>query len=185
MHRWSTDRAAELDQIDEAHKALGGTSRGRRYALDQINYAYATLISSHFQGFCRDLHSECVDHVVTAVAVELQVMMRTLLVTGRKLDHGNPTPGSIGSDFGRFGIQFWPAVHQDFHRNDRRQAMLEELNRWRNPIAHQDFDPAMLGSTTLHLSRVRQWRRSINQLAVSFDNVMRDHIAALIHAQPW
>ena len=28
------------------------------------HHAYAMLISSQFQGFCRDFHSECVDYAV-------------------------------------------------------------------------------------------------------------------------
>lgn len=64
--------------------------------------------------------------------------------------------------------------------------MLEELNEWRNAIAHQDFDPAKLGgTTTLHLRTVRGWRRALNRLALSFDGVMRVHIDSLTHQYPW
>jgi hypothetical protein len=186
LGRWLGERAENLDQIRDAHARVGGTQRGRRYATEQINHAYATLLSSQFQGFCRDLHSECVDHAVDAVAVEFQSILRTLLIQGRKLDSGNPNPGNIGSDFGRFGLSFFPTVQADFHQNDRRQEMLEELNRWRNAIAHQDFDPAKLGgTTTLHLSTVRQWRRAIDRLAQSFDNVMRSHLLTLTGSFPW
>jgi hypothetical protein len=54
---WNTDRRQALDQIAAAHAAVGGVGPGRRYATQQINQAYATLLSSQFQGFCRDLHS--------------------------------------------------------------------------------------------------------------------------------
>src|SRR5205823_8276342 len=136
----------------------------------------ATLLSSQFQGFCRDLHSECVDDLVAATPVDLRTLLRAQFLWGRSLDKGNPSPGNIGSDFGRFGVPFWTEVRADYRQNDRRQELLEELNSWRNAIAHQDFDPAKLGgTTTLHLARVRQWRSSLNQLARSFDNVMRGH----------
>jgi hypothetical protein len=120
------------------------------------------------------------------VPAEYQTMLRTVLVRDKKLDKGNPNPGNLGADFGKLGLVFWTAVRADFHQNDRRQELLEELNEWRNAIAHQDFDPAKLGGTTiLHLKAVRQWRRSLNRLALSFDNVMRDHIFDLAHAHPW
>ena len=75
--RWNGERADALDEIENAHVMVGGTERGRRYATQQINYSYAALLSGHFQGFCRDLHSECVDHVV-AIANALFRFQRTL-----------------------------------------------------------------------------------------------------------
>ena len=72
LTRWNGERVDALDEIENAHAMVGGTERGRRYATQQINYAYAALLSSHFQGFCRDLHSECVDHIVAIVPAQLR-----------------------------------------------------------------------------------------------------------------
>ena len=66
--RWSTVRARALDEMARAHVALGGTGPGRRYATQQVNQAYAVLLASQFQGFCRELHSECVTHVLQVIA---------------------------------------------------------------------------------------------------------------------
>jgi hypothetical protein len=105
--RWQTDRANELDEIEGAHHTVGGTDPGRRYATQQINRAYATLLSAQFQGFCRDLHSECVDYILNVVNPPgLRILLRTQFVWARALDKGNPQPGSIGSDFNRFGLAF-------------------------------------------------------------------------------
>jgi len=142
-------------------------------------------LSSQFQGFCRDLHSECIDHLLAATPLGLQAVLRTQFLWGRTLDRGNPNPGNIGSDFGRFGLAFWTAVHNHHHLNQRRRQYLEELNEWRNAIAHQDFDPASLGGKVLHLPLVRQWRSSLNALAASFDDVMRSHLQTLLGAAPW
>jgi hypothetical protein len=102
------------------------------------------------------------------------------------LDRGNANPGAIGSDFNRLGVEFWTRVYADYPRNDRRRGLLENLNAWRNAIAHQDFDPSKLGGVAaLHLPQVRAWRRTCNRLARSFDNVLRAHIAALTGAAPW
>lgn len=98
------------------------------------------LLSSQFQGYCRDLHSEAVDFVVANVTPSsLANVVRSTLLQGRKLDHGNPNPGNLGSDFGRLGMQLWPSVHAVDRRNVRRQMELENLNTWRNAIAHQDW----------------------------------------------
>src|ERR1051326_7716073 len=64
LQNWHTNRLRTLDEIEQAHRAVGGIGRGRRYATQQINHAYTVLLSSQFQGFCRDLHTECIDAVV-------------------------------------------------------------------------------------------------------------------------
>jgi hypothetical protein len=186
LQRWEGEKADALDEIENAHASVGGTERGRRYATQQINLAYAALLSSQFQGFCRDLHSECVEHVVAATPAGLQTLLRAQFYWARALDRGNPSPGNIGSDFGRFGIRLWTRVHADYRQNDRRQELLQELNDWRNAIAHQDFDPDRLGgTTTLHLAKVRGWRTALNRLARSFDAVMALHLQIMLGAAPW
>jgi hypothetical protein len=184
--RWAGERFAALDEIESAHATVGGTERGRRFATQQINYAYATILSSHFQGFCRDLHSECVDHVIALVPVQLRVFMREEFAWNRSLARGNPHPGAIGSDFSRLGIDLWTTVRALDMRNQRRRQLLQELIDWRNAIVHQDFDyVAPAGDVTLHLRRVRAWRRSANELARSFDQVMYNYLRGLVGGAPW
>ena len=180
--RWVTTRKSELDEIEQAHTAIGGTGRGRRYATQQINQAYVVLLASQFQGFCRDLHTESVAYLVPSVThLNFQASTRELLTQGLQLKRFNATPASIGSDFGRFGVDFWTEVRRHSPRNQVRQAQLEELNGWRNAIAHQDF--GLRGH--LHLRDVRIWRRACEGLARSFDEVMRDHLNSLAGISPW
>ncbi len=185
--RWLTVRAKELDEIEAAHRAVGGHGRGRRFATQRVNHAYAVLVASQFQGFCRDLHSESLDHLVTAVSpVTWQSGLRAEFVLNRKLDFGNPSPGNVGSDFSRLGIAFWNHVKATDRRNERRCRALEELNVWRNAIAHQDFDPLKLkGKITLTLAQVRAWRGVCDELAQAFDTVMRDFITSVVGKPPW
>jgi hypothetical protein len=183
----------KLDEIEAAHGSIGGKARGRRYATEQINHAYAVLLASQFQGFCRDLHSECVDFIVRAVAMVgsgppavLHSVLQTEFASHRSLDRGNANPGSIGADFNRLGVEFWMHVEAVSPRNARRKMLLERLNSWRNAIAHQDFDATKLGGqTTLRLSQVRRWRQACNKLALSFDRIMQRHLAAMTGATPW
>ena len=60
-------------------------------------------------------------------------------------------------DFNRFGFLFWPAVDADHPRSPQRRLALEDLNRWRNAIAHSAFTPAMYrgGRPSLQLSDVQ------------------------------
>ncbi len=184
--RWDGERAEALDEIENAHAMVGGTERGRRYATQQINYAYAGLLSSHFQGFCRDLHSECIDHIVAIVPVQLQGFMRVEFIWNRSLGRGNPHPGAVGSDFNRLGIDFWTAVDALDARNRRRRDLLQALVDWRNAIAHQDFDAVAPGSIpTLHLATVRAWRSAVSTLARYFDLAMYNYLEALLGSAPW
>jgi hypothetical protein len=184
---WSTTRKIALDEMEAAHRGVGGTGRGRRYATQQINQAYAILVSSHFQGYSRDLHSECVEHLVRSVAPGgYRITLRRLLTQDRKLDKGNPNPGNIGSDFATLGLSFWPTVLAVDSRNNARHQLLEELNVWRNAIAHQDFTSAkLLGKTTVTLQQARAWRSACASLAVCFDRVMYDHMLNLTGQVPW
>jgi hypothetical protein len=187
LQDWSSVRAVRLDEIEAAHRSVGGTGPGRRYATQQINQAYAVLLSSQFQGFCRDLHTESVNCLVRAVLpATLRVSLQLEYLAYRKLDRGNPSPGNIGADFNRLGLTFWSEVQADDGRNPQRRALLEELNEWRNAIAHQDFDPARLGgSTILRLERVRSWRNACDGLARSFERVLFAHLNWLTGAPPW
>ena len=76
--KWNGERLEALREIENSHVMVGGTERGRRHATQQINFAYAALLSSQFQGFCRDLHSECIDHIVAIVPAQLHVRVFNL-----------------------------------------------------------------------------------------------------------
>lgn len=184
--RWNGERADALDEIENAHAIVGGTERGRRFATQQINYAYAALLSSHFQGFCRDLHSECTDLLVANIPVQFKALLRTEFKWSRSLDRGNPHPGAIGSDFNRVGVDIWEKAYAVDARNERRRELLQELIDWRNAIAHQDFEPVAPGSIpTLHLAQVRAWRSSLNVLARSFDQTMYNYLEGVVGTAPW
>ena len=184
---WRTDRAKSLDEIVAAHRAVGGIGPGRRHATQQLNRAYALLLSSQFQGFCRDLHSESVRQLVQNIPSSgLAKIVREEFFQSRKLDKGNPNPGNIGADFNRLGMDFWGDVLSHDPLNAARRALLERLNEWRNAIAHQDFDPAKLGgSLVLRLADVREWHRVCEGLANSFDEVMQNYLFPTTGTVPW
>src|SRR5271167_497496 len=100
--RWAKIQADKLDQIENAHTSVGGTGPGRRYTTDQINQAYAVLLASQFQGFCRDLHTECVFHLTDGLMpAKMRPIVRAEFTRERKLDKGNANPGNVGEDFNR------------------------------------------------------------------------------------
>ena len=68
LQRWFAARAATLADVENAHRSMRGSGPGGRAAARQISQAYAVLLSGQFQGFCRDLHSECADYLVRDLA---------------------------------------------------------------------------------------------------------------------
>ena len=187
LQTWLTDANGALDEIAAAHVAVGGGARGRRYATQEINHAYAVLLSSQFQRYCRDLHTESVAHVVNAVApAALQPVVRARFLEGRKLDRGNPNPGNLGSDFGRLGFSFWTEVNARSPQNQGRKDKLEKLSVWRNAIAHQDLDPTVLDPPPpLRLGTVKAWRSACSALAREFDKVLGAQLTVLVGQAPW
>lgn len=118
LSMWFNEARQALDELEVAHRAVGGRGPGRRFATLQVNRAYAVLLSSQFQRFCRDLHSEAVDALTILVPnADLRDIFRAQLTAGRKLDSGNPNPGNIGSDFGRLGMDFWTQVRRAHPQN--------------------------------------------------------------------
>jgi hypothetical protein len=184
---WQVEARRALNEIDAAHRAVGGIKRGRRFAVQQINQAYVLLLSSHFQRFCRALHTECVEHLLGSPQyAALRLILYSSLVEGRKLNWGNANAGNIGSDYARLGLDIWSGVHASNPRSEERQRKLEELNLWRNAVAHYDFDkPRLAGRTELTLSEVREWRRACNALALDFDRVARAYLIGITGQAPW
>jgi len=191
LHRWNHDAHSALNQIQIAHAAVGGNARGRRFATLQLNHAYLVLISSHFQHFCRELHTEAVDYICRqnppgAPPDPRRDILLLNLTPNRQLDSKNPSPATIGADFGRLNLRFWDTVKAVAPSlNARRQILLEQMNTWRNAIAHQDFIAHKLRPEGLTLPMVRQFRSACDRLAQRFDDVISDHLATITGVRPW
>lgn len=149
-------------------------------------------LAGEFQGFARDLHDEAtafVRHEVAAFNPQVANMLQVLLTERRRLDSGNPHPGSLGADFGRFGIRLWHVLDAQDARNVARQRHLEHLNTARNGIAHGDavqLNSLEQAGVRLDLATLRTWRRAADQLALQIDKVVADHLARLFNsAAPW
>lgn len=187
---WRGESSGELDEIEVVHGKVGGTGVGRRVLTQQVNFAYAALITAHFQRYCRSVHSEASQVIVATVSEEaIAGVLEGLLTENRVLDKGNPTPGNLGSDFRRFGFGFWDAVEENDQRNAKRKAKLDQLCEWRNGIAHGDISRKLAAEklvperVTLHTCK--DWRRALNGLAVSIDKVVADQCENLGCPRPW
>jgi len=183
LRRWKRVRSRSLNEVERA-AAIVLTSGGRD-GVRQIYHAYAVLLSAEFQGFCRDLHTESIVAFTASVPLLLQPTFQKEFAFNHAIDRGNPNPGNLGSDFGRLGIKFWHDVLVADPKSSDWRDDLEELNTWRNAVAHNDYDPSKLGGTMLRLSDVRRWRRSCHRLAILFDRVLSQYLLLVTGVKPW
>src|SRR5207248_10698691 len=110
--------------------------------------------------------------------------VRDNLLWKRNLDRGNAHFDNIKEDFSRLRIDFKKEVDPYDPQPRPLRLKLQELNEWRNAIAHQDFHK-FSGSTQLQLTQVRQWRRACKKLAQVFDTVMHRYLQNLTGISPW
>jgi hypothetical protein len=149
--------------------------------VDENLRAYVLLLSAHFQGFCRDLYSECTLIIVSKVRRTLRMLIRGQFIAGRKLDHGNPNLQNLRLDFERFGFTLdLPGTDP---ANPPRLTHLGQLNRWRNVAAHHGTIPA--GVPPLSLPLLRAWRASCDGLATSLDDILYNELRKLLRRAPW
>ncbi len=184
LRDWRTDAWAAFDEIENAHKAVGGTKPGRRFVTQQLNYAYTMLLAARFQGFARALQAQTADAVALgAHNTTYGELLRENLTSNRALERHNAQPNSIADDFGRFGLDIWTQVDRERRGNDERRRKLWALITWRNAIAHDDIDAkrakGALEPVTISLGTCRNWRSALNILATSLDKVAADHCQAL------
>jgi hypothetical protein len=197
LKKWKSQRSRELDEIEDAHRLVGGGGPGKRFATQQINHAYVVLLSSQFQGFCRDLHSDCIHYLALQTTPQaIREVLRLALLDGRQLDKYNPSPQCLQRDFKRFGFDLNAIIKQPQNHHGappqrptaptNRYKRLTLMNNWRNAIAHQDFDPDKLGGTTkLGLAGVRNFRRLCNRVAEMLDNCAGIELRKLTGLSPW
>jgi hypothetical protein len=187
---WRGDASAAFDEIENAHRAVGGTRPGRRFLTQQINYAYVTLLAARFQGFARALHTQTAAAIAAgARSPDYRLLLMESLSHNRALDRHNAQPNAIAEDFDRFGIEVWTAVDSKRKGNDERRKRLWAMIAWRNAIAHHDIDEKLnrdaLDPVKITLDACRGWRSALGVLVVSLDTVAADRCEELGLPRPW
>jgi hypothetical protein len=190
LQEWQTSAAAAFDELEAAHRAVGGVGPGRRVLTQQLNYAYVTLLAARFQGYVRALHTQTADVIASgAGSIDYEVLLRESLTLNRALNRQNAQPDSIAKDFNRFGFDVWAEVERLRSGNRERRIKLQRLIEWRNAIAHYDIDERLAAGTLdplrIKLSVCKGWRRMLGVLATSLDHVAADQCEALGRSRPW
>jgi hypothetical protein len=181
LTRWRNDRTARLSEIDTQCAACLAAAAPIPHLVDENLRGYAVLLSAHFQGFCRDLYTECSLVVAAKVRTSLQPLVQEQFAFHLALDHGNPTHDNIKKAFGRFGFKL--GLDRVDPANPLRLTHLSQLNEWRNVAAHQSNNIPV--GVALTLPNLRAWRNSCDGLAESLDAVMYNRMRTILRRQPW
>ena len=185
---WDTHCAARLNQLEQIHADVRGIGRGRRWYTGQLNRSLLVALVGQFQEYCRDLHNEAID-VYLAAANQRQVeVLDTLLKQDRKLDTQNPRRSSLGSDFGRLGIDLIPALRSRGPRTVTDLERLDELVEFRNAIVHGNESKlqSLIAryQTGMTLASYRRFRDTLDKLVRTMDTVVGIELANGLQIQP-
>lgn len=178
--QWRNDRMLRLQQIDLQCAAALTASPPNPYLSDENLRGYIVLLSAHFQGFCRDLHTEAAQVIAAKVRPSLQMLIQEQFTVYRKLDRGNPTHDHLKLDFKRFGLELNLSVDP---ANALRLTHLSALNKWRNVAAHQGT--TLPAGIALNLPTLRAWQISCDELATFLDDIVYNHLRKILRRVPW
>ena len=192
LNTWTTVRAQRIKRLRAAHEAFGGTGPGRRWVTDELNHALILRLASEFQGFARDLHDECGLFIARCLAPgnqQLQDSLRIPYTLYRKMNQGNADPGTLGNDFGLFGMVLWADLQARYptHAGAWNQKLLA-LNMARNGIAHDDgtkIARVQANGWPLTLRSVDRWKSSLDGLARGIDRAVGGHLKLMYGTTPW
>jgi hypothetical protein len=180
LQQWRNDRLPCLTEIDAQLAACQALAPPNPRLSEENLRGYIVLLSAHFQGFCRDLYTECAQIVVTRVRLSLQALIQAQFLANHAIDHGNPNLQNLKKDFERFGFTLDLAAADP--GNPARLQDLSELNRWRNIVAHYGV---ILPSGLPLPSELQRWTSSCDRLATSLDRIMYNRLRHLLRRAPW
>jgi len=177
--------------MDAAIRLAGGSGGVERAMRRQLVDAAIVLLAGHFQLCCRELHGEAARFLSNcARQAAVSEVVGKLFLNRRSLSRGNASSAALADDFGRFGIEVWRELVQHDPRNVRRRERLDQLNVWRNAIAHQDLHltagrASIVGATRRDVRSVRTWRHTCSALAHNLDTVVKRHLIRVADGRPW
>ncbi|MBL8941085.1 MAG: hypothetical protein JNM69_41460 [Archangium sp.] len=124
----------------------------------------------------------------------MSVVLMATLTKNRKLDQGNANKATIAEDFGRIGMSdFWDRVAATGgpKRTKTRLVRLDQLNLWRNAIAHNNFEQyrsrinELDGRLRPRLAEAQKCRAAVDQLATQLSESVAAYLGQLVGTAPW
>jgi hypothetical protein len=180
--KWQNERRPSLAEIDTQCAASVAAVPANLALIDENHRAYVLLLAAHFQGFCRDLHTESAQLIASKVRPSLEILFQSQFSARRELDRGNANARSIITDFSRFGFGMKTQLN-GIAGAVALKADLHTLNLWRNAAAHHN--PSLPPGGPLTIALIRGWRNSCALLATAIDNILYTQLRARLRRQSW
>ncbi len=152
LQLWQKDRLSRLKEVDSQCSASMSLVPAQPTLVEENLRAYVLLLSAHFQGFCRDLYTECANIIASKVRPRLKFLILDQFSAQPQLDRGNPSPENLKKDFSRFGFKL--NFESADPANSDRIFKLNKLINWRNVAAHHGNPPPNI---VLDLVSVQDW----------------------------
>lgn len=175
-------RLSSLSHIEAQCAACVASAPPNIPLIDENLRGYVLLLAAHFQGFCRDLHTECAQIIASKVRKSLEILFQTQFTARRELDRGNANAKSIIEDFNRFDFAMKAQLNGIVGASALKKS-LYELNEWRNAAAHHNT--ALPTSGPLAVPLIRGWHNACDSLATAMDRILYTQVKAQLRRQPW
>ncbi len=179
---WDNFALASLNEIEKQCRLCDSASNPNPILLDENLRAFVMLLSGHFQEFCRDLYSECVQAVAMAIPAQLSWVIQLQCNVKLDIEKSNPRIEILKSDFDRYGTDLGLKLSRD-PANAQRITHLDILNKWRNYSAHRAARKPVIGA--LDLPHIRIWQKTCDELVTELDRIMYNQMKVLIGTNPW
>lgn len=181
LHEWNTTRKGRLTKLDAQCVWATGLIPPDPELVDEHLRAYVTLLSAHFQGFCRDLYTEASQKVVSRIKqAGLRPIIQAQFATELRMEKGNPTLDALAVDFSRFGIADLRTAIGTAPSADTHKGKLKAMNGCRNKCAHgEPVIPELL------LANIQDWRTTCDWFATQLNMFVYDMLRKAFRGSPW
>lgn len=180
LQRWQSVSMIRLAHIEAQCIATTTLAPPNPELAEENLRAFVLLLSSHFQGFCRELYTECTQVFAISLSAAMQPTIQAQFSAELKVNGLNPTAENIRKDFERFAFQ----INFDADpKNAPRITQLGHLNKWRKSIAHHSVTPPA-GIPALTFANVQGWKSSCDGLAIWLNSIMFTELSRILGAPP-
>lgn len=190
LQEWRAHGLSRLAELEQVHTKATGPARGRRWSTTQLNRSLFVALAAQFQAYCRALHDDAVTVHAQAASPSQAGWMPTILTRGRKLDTQNARKATLGSDFGMLGIDLIADLNAKGAPTTGHLDALEVLVDFRNAIGHGNETKIVTLESSGRIRSTKasyvSYRRDMNALAATMDQVVAQGLAALLGIpNPW
>ena len=87
---WQTERIPRIAEFEKQCATASALAMPNRQLEDENHRGLIMLLSAHFQGFCRDLYTECALTLSARIMnTSIKILFQQQFTAGRRLDSGH------------------------------------------------------------------------------------------------